>query len=222
MTDNFVTAHANASPPRNWSVGLSLLGCYMVVTICSRYLLVNDELYYASLTNQMTDEQIRQMLAVNKEWIWFSYALLLALLVVKLFVIAAILAVGYYIMTTRWELRPFLRTAIIAEFVMLLPAVTKLGWFGLVQPSYNLNDLLNFGPLSLGSMVKLDATESWLRYPLQTASLFEVAYCLVLMLGAHQLAQLRWRQAARLVGFSYLPALLVWVVIVMFISVSTS
>ncbi len=215
-------AQANVSPTRNWSVGLSLLGCYLLVAICSRHLLVNDELYYASLTNHMTDEQIRQMLAVNKEWIWLSYALLLSLLVVKLFVIAAILAVGYYILTTRWGFRPFLRTAIIAEFVMLIPAVTKIGWFGLVHPSYSLDDLQNFGPLSLGSLIKLDAAESWLRYPLQTASLFEVAYCLVLMLGAHQLAQLRWGQAARLVGFSYVPALLMWIVLVMFLSVSTS
>jgi len=207
---------------RNWPLALALLGCYVLLAICGRYLLVNDELYYTSLANQMTDEQIQELLAASKKWLWLGYALLLILMMVKLLIIAAILSFGYYALTRNWSFRPFFRTAIIAEFVMLAPAIIKIFWFGWLHSSYNLNDLQNFVPLSLNSLVRLDTTENWLRYPLQIASLFEVAYCLVLVLGARQLVQLRWGQAARLVSFSYLPALLMWVVVVMFIFVSIS
>ena len=210
------------SSSRNWPLVLSLLGCYVVVAVCSRYLLVNDELYYSSLANQMTDEQIRELLAGSKEWIWLGYVFLIVLLLGKILVIAAILAVGYYALTNRWDFRPFFRTAIIAEFIMLLSAIIKIGWFSWLHPSYNLDDLQNFVPFSLKNIVRLDITENWLRYPLQTASLFEVAYCLVLVIGTHQLARLPWGQATRLVSFFYLPALLAWVVLVMFFSISSS
>jgi len=207
---------------RNWPLALALLSCYVLLAICGRYLLVNDELYYTSLSNQMSEGQIRELLDTSKKWLGLGYVVLLLFLLCKLLIVAAILALGYYALTGRWDFRPFFRTAIIAEFVMLVPGVLKIGWFGWLHSSYNLDDLQNFVPLSLSNLIQLDATENWLRYPLQIVSLFEVAYCLVLVLGAHQLAQLRWGQAARLVSFSYLPALLTWVVVVMFVFVSIS
>jgi hypothetical protein len=213
---------ANISSSRDWPLVLSLLGAYIIIVACSNYLLISDELYYASLANQMTDEQIRLLLDGSKEWVWLGYFFLPVFLLGKLLVVSAVLAVGYYAFTNEWNFRPFFRTAIIAEFVMLLPAIIKIVWFSWFHPSYSLDDLQNFVPFSLRSLVNLDITERWLRYPLQTASLFEVAYCLVLIIGTHQLAQLRWGQATRLVGFSYLPALLVWVLLIMFLSISSS
>ena len=140
---------------RNWPLVLALLSCYVLLAICVRYLLVNDELYYTSLASQMSDEQIREFLAAIKEWLWLGYILLLTFMLVKLLIIAAILAVSYYALTNVWSFRPFFRTAIIAEFVMLVPAIVKIFWFSWLHPSYSLNELQNFVPLSLSNLIKL-------------------------------------------------------------------
>jgi hypothetical protein len=194
----------------------------MSLIICAKVLLVNDELYFASLAGQMTEEQIRHTLEINREWSWLGYLLIPVLLFLKFILVAAILATGYYVLANRWEFNPFFRTAIIAEFVMLVPIIIKIIWFSLLHPAYSLADLQEFSPLSLSSLVKPAEVESWLRYPLQVASLFEVAYWLLIIVGVQQLVGLSWGRATRLVVLSYGPALLIWVLLVMFVIVSAS
>jgi len=206
----------------NLYIILILIIFNVLTAFCNRYFLFNDELYYGSLSGQLSDGQIANLLTFIKDWEWMGYMILPVLLIIKFLLVTVCLAVGYYFITSVWNFRLFLKATLFAEFIFILSAIVKLYWFGWAHTSYSLNELQNFSPLSLSSLITLDEADGWLRYPFQVISLFELAYCTILVIGIRQLLQTSWGQAARLVVFSYMPALIVWMVVVMFLSISTT
>ncbi len=213
-----------SSPPlssaRNWPAFGIVAGLYLFLLFCGKVLLVSDELYFTSFAGQMSDGQIRHFIELNQQWDWVAYVLLPVLLLGKVSVIAALLATGYYVFTEQWRYRPFLRAAIFAELIFLLPGILKIVWFSQLHPHYELRDLSAFCPLSLASLVDLYQVEAWLRYPLQLLNGFELLYWVVLALLVSQLVAWPWTRAVRLVALTYGPALLVWVLFIMFLTVS--
>lgn len=118
--------------------------------------------------------------------------------------------------------KPFFRVAIQAELVLLLPSLLKLLWFLFVQTDYSLQDLQFFYPLSLLNLFDAKAMSPYLLYPLQLANLFEVAYWFALAYGVSQLIEIPMPKAFGVVATSYGSGLLVWVVFIMFLTVSLS
>ena len=110
--------------------------------------------------------------------------------------------------------------AIQAEFVMLIPGLVKLIWFLFVQTDYTLNDLQLFYPLSLLNLFEPGTLEQYLLYPLQVLNLFEVAYWFALAYGVARVINASLERGFGLVMASYGSGLALWVVLVMFLTVS--
>ena len=210
-------------PAKNgWLLFGAIIGLSLLVTYAGQQLLLSDELYFNELAEQMTFEQIKNMIDQRHEWAWLAYAILPAFNLLKFTLIASCLSSGYYFAKDRWVFKPFFKLAIQAELVLLLPAVIKLLWFMLVQTDYSLNDLQFFYPASLLNLFDPQAVANWLVYPLQLANLFELAYWLVLAYGVSQVIEIPMPRAFGLVAASYGSGLLVWVVFIMFLTVSLS
>ena len=206
----------------SWILFIFIIVTSALLTLAGQYLLLYDELYFNALSEQMTFEQIETLIDQNHQWSWLSYIILSVLNFLKFTFVASCLSLGYYFGNNSWTYKPFFRVAIQAELVLLLPSVIKLLWFLFIQTDYNLNDLQVFYPLSILSLIGADSVASYLLYPLQLANLFELAYWLVLAYGVSQIINFSIARAFGLVASSYGSGLLIWVVFIMFLTVSLS
>lgn len=193
---------------------------HIVVVTIFRYVLVNDDLFYNGLSHQLSYERMDEMLDTTKKWEWLSYVMLPIILFLKIFLTATSLFTGALILGVETSFKKLMHEAVQAEFVMVLPGVVKLLWFSFVRLDYSLQDLQYFSPLSVFSLFNSAEVESWLIYPLQLLNLFEVAYWCVL---AWLLRDVLNRDFAGSLGFvagTYGMGLLLWIILVMFLTVS--
>ena len=109
-----------------------------------------------------------------------------------------------------------------AELLFLLPVLIKILWFLFVQTDYDLNDLTQFYPLSVLNFFDADAIPRYWLYPLQVLNLFEVAYCFLLAYGVADVTGFSFKRSFGLVMSSYGVGLVLWVVLVMFLSITYS
>ena len=108
------------------------------------------------------------------------------------------------------------------EFVFLSIPIIKLIWFYFFQTNYTLEDIQYFYPLSALNIIGYKGLESWLIYPLQTLNVFELAYIIILSYQIGTVTKTNADTGLKIVGSSYIPALLLWVTIVMFFTLNFS
>lgn len=138
-------------------------------------------------------------------------------LLIKVAVISIILATGLYFFDTEVSFSKLLRVVIICEFIFLIPAAAKICWFWQERQIVDLITWQNFYFLS-AAMLKPDVKPAFLL-PLQTLNLFEVAYWYLLATGIAGITLLRFDKALKVVCLSYIPALFIWVIFVVYCTV---
>jgi hypothetical protein len=108
-----------------------------------------------------------------------------------------------------------------AEFVFLIPTIFKLLWFLFIQTSYTLQDLQYFHPLSALSIFDPLSLEPWLVYPLQVLNIFEAIYWVVLAcLLSKEFPELDINRSMGVVVGGYGTGLVIWVILVMFLTLT--
>lgn len=188
----------------------------------SSILLKTDKLLLNSLAEQITSEQLDDVLHFSKKWQWLSYVLIPILLLLKVAVIALILDLGCFFFNKDIKYKKLFNIVVKAEFVFLLVIVFKTIWFYFFKTDYTFEDLQYFYPLSALNIVGYEGVKSWLIYPFQVLNLFELAYWFILayLLGK-ELGDAKDKSLS-IVLSSYGTSLLIWVVGVVFLTLYTS
>jgi hypothetical protein len=140
----------------------------------------------------------------------------------KTAIITSIIYIAVFFSKAEVTFKAIFNKVIQAEFIFLLVPVFKILWFTLFQTSYKLEDIQNFFPLSAINITGYDGLEPWYIYPLQTLNLFEVAYVFYLGFQLAKLTQSTPDQGLRMAVTSYVPALLLWVCCIMFLTLNYS
>lgn len=201
---------------------LFLIGLIFFFAYLGEYLLISDQLFFNSLGEQLSFEQIRSLIDQNKMWSWLNYVILPLVTSVKLLLVASCLGLGLFFESNKINFKQLFGVVLKAEFVFLIPTILKILWFAFVQTNYTLKDLQFFYPLSVLSFFDASTIESWLVYPFQLLNVFEVVYWLVLAKGVQKIIQKDFTLSFEIVLASYGTGLVLWVAIVMFITVSYS
>ncbi len=186
------------------------------------FLLVSDTLYYNALADQLSYERIRALIDKGEKWSWVGNALVPVIYGIKLSLVATALALGSYFATSKFHFKRFFGAAIFAELLFLLPILIKLLWFLFVQTDYTLQDLSQFYPLSMLNITGTANIPPYLLYPLQTLTLFELAYWFLLAQGVSEATGQSFRESFGLVLSSYGVGLVLWVVLIMFLTITYS
>jgi hypothetical protein len=145
------------------------------------------------------------------------YVYAMIYLVIKVFAITVVLATGLYFFDIQVSFRDLLRVAVWCEFVFLIPAALKIGWFWQDRNNVDLLSWQNFYPLSAASLIS-DTKPAFLL-PMQTLNIFEVSYWLLLAAGIEKIAGIKFDKALKIICCSYMPALFIWVVFVIYFTV---
>lgn len=201
-------------------IGLILL--QYLILIFTELFLIDDNLYYSFWAEKFSSDKINQLLEDKKRWSWVSYFAIPLLTFIKCFSITICLLVGAFVLNIEKRFEDFFRVVVLAEFVALLPSLSKLTWFGLIQVNFTLNDLVYFFPLSMLNFFSIESLENWGIYPLQIINAFEVLYWLVLasLLKRHLNRSLT--SSLAFVSKTYGVGLFIWVILVMFLMISIS
>lgn len=186
-----------------------------------------DSLITQNLSDKYTQEIISNYLNLRHQWSWVIYIFTPVALYVTTSLIALIILLVielYYLNENRPKVKfkDTWRIVLIAQWSAVLALFIKLFWFGFYKTQFSLEELQSFSPLSLINLFDRKTLDAWFMYPIQLINVFELAYWIILVVGIKQLLQRTWLKSIEMVFLSYGLALIVWVIVIMFISLNFS
>lgn len=150
-----------------------------------------------------------------KKWVYISTVIYL---LVKISVVSLLIHTTLFL---HGDSVPWNRTfyvALISEYIFLLPAFIKLIFFHFYYPEGTLADWHRIYILSALSIFE-SAPQDW-YYALQTLNVFEIIYWFLLAYGISVISGHQFDKSLKLIISSYLPALLIWIALVSFVSIT--
>ena len=193
-----------------------------ILSLLSKELLNLDDLVISSSAEQLTNDQIKEIISFQENWEWISYVILLLFLSIKIVVVAVILDGGCFFFEKEIKYKKLLTIVIQSEFIFLLVIIFKTLWFYVFHQNFTLEDTQYFYPLSLLNLIDYQGLSSWWIYPLQVLNLFEVAYWFVLSYLLGKELKTTTSKGFSIVASSYGVGLLIWVGAVMFLTLNMS
>jgi len=212
----------NLTQSNKFSVFIWLVFIQVMLLFLCEYVLFEDSLLFDYFQNQYAYEKIQKLINEAKRWKWLSYALVPIFTLIKCVFLAVCLYVGAFFARKENGFVDFFQIAIRAEFIFLIPILIKIVWFGIFHRNYGLEELSYFFPFSILSLLDRNELSPWNIYPLQILNAFELLYWLFV---AYQLKSILNKSLLQNLGFvatSYGVGLLIWVILVMFLTVSIS
>jgi hypothetical protein len=180
-------------------------------------------LLYNSLSEQLTTKQIKDYLEFQDKWQWISYFMVPIFVIIKTVLITSVLYIGVFIFNkSTATFKELWGIVLNSEFIFLFIPICKIIWFSFFQTEYKLIDIQFFYPLSALNIFDYKDLEPWLIYPLQTINIFEFAYIIYLSYQIGNLTKTNADSGLKIVASSYIPALFLWVTIVMFFTLNFS
>lgn len=201
---------------------IALSICYIFIIELANFILKTDLLIYNSLAAKLGKEQISEILNFQKKWEWVSFLSTPVFFLIKITLISSVLYIGIAFSDTKIYFKAIFDNVIKAEFIFLLVPIFKIIWFYFFQTNYSLEDIQYFYPLSTLNIIGYEGLEPWLTYPFQVLNLFEVTYIIYLSYKIGDLTKTNADAGLKVVCYSYVPALLLWVAVVMFLMLNYS
>ena len=182
-----------------------------------------DDLVRASFLQKMSLEQFNNLIALNGKYEKISIVVFPIYFCLKFAIITTTISIStLFLSDFNIKFKDVFYIVVKCEFIFLLLPLIKTIWFYFFQTNYTLEDIQYFYPLSALNIVGYKGLDTWLLYPLQTLNLFEVAYIIYLSHQIGSLTKTNTDNGLKIVSYSYLPALLLWVTVVMFFTLNYS
>lgn len=182
-----------------------------------------DELLYDNLAEKLTSSQINSIFKMQEKWQWVGYIFFPLYVLLKTVIIASVAYVGIFFFSKQtiyfkqvWDI------IIKAEFIFLLVPLSKIIWFYYFETNYTLEDIQNFYPLAAINITGYQGLEQWLVYPFQTLNLFELAYIFYMAWQIGKITNTNQDFGFKIIGYSYVPMLVLWMAVVMFFTLNYS
>ena len=191
-------------------------------SIIYNQVLDTEELQANALLRQFDSNEVYKFLSIRKKWEWIGMAFLPIIILVKIFLASFFLYTGIYFTDKNLEFKKIFYSVIKAQYIFLFPILLKIIWFYFFTVEYQLEDTIYFFPLSAINIVGYKNIDPWFIYPLQVLNLFELAYWFILAYLLGKELNISMDKGFKIVTTSYVPALAIWVVAVMFFTLSYS
>lgn len=203
---------------------LSAMG--IMLTFAVQYLYFTDALMYQTFGGQMALERINTMFTQTKKWQWVGYITIPLIVLLRVSYTAVLLYTGLLFADMTTKFGRLITMALWADFVFVLSGVTKLVILIFFREVTTLHDL-QFQPLSVLELLGSTPIDTIFIYPLGLVNLFELSYFLVLAWLLRDLLReerpempVHLGKSLGLVSLSYGSGLILWIIMVMFISLN--
>ena len=202
-----------------------LIALYAVALFLTGWLLMDVE---AMLVSELTankeldipENVLLDALEDMRYWNRFSVLFTFLILVVKCFLMALVLYGGLFFANLHKGIRlgTLFRVTAFAEVALVLAGVVKI-WVGSVS-EFTYSEFAVFYPLSMLSTLGSDAVDPLFYYPLQIANLFELLYCVLLVVFLSHELSFSTSQSIKVGLGSYAVSLLFWMVLILFLTLN--
>jgi hypothetical protein len=195
----------------------------LILIWLSRSALINEEVFYNAYSEQLTYERARQLFEGFQSMAWISYVLSPVILLIKFSIISFVLYIGIIFNNLQYKvsLGSVFIVVVASDIIFLLASLTKFFWFYIFAGNYDLNDINFLYTLSLINIFKAAEVEKIWIYPMQTVNLFHIVYLVLLSYGLNNVCKIEKYDSEKIVLLSYLPGLVLWLTLIMFISIDT-
>jgi len=140
-------------------------------------------------------------------YIWTPFALLWKFTLTAFIIWTGSFAFGYKVPFVKlWQF------ALVAEIIFVLPELFKMIYFMQPSDSVTYNEIRDFYPLSLFSLIDPEQIAPKYHYPLRAINLFELVYIFLLVLGFHSISKRSLSESWTVILFSYVLFFLIWLV----------
>jgi hypothetical protein len=197
--------------------------CYEFILKLAFKLIKYKKLLYESQIEIYSDKQLEKILNIQNILDNLNILLTFIFIFIKTIIITCVIYCGVlFFCKKRIVFNQIWNLILKAEFIFLLVPFFKIIWFYFFQTNYNLEDIQNFYPFSAINISGWKNLESWLIYPLQILNLFELAYIIYLSYLVGKVTNTNTDNGFKIIMYSYVPTMLLWVCVVMFLTLSMS
>ncbi len=206
-----------------WWWFLGLVAAYIGIILLRNTFVITPDVLYRGLEDRWTAQRIEEFLELRSERWWLPLISPFIILPVKVTFTALCLTIGTILIEQEIGFKNIFKIALLAESVFIAQMALQV-LCGIFLLDVRIpDDYANFAPLSLLQFFDPAALKLWMKHPLRTVNLFEVAYCFVLTYFlAPQLRKYSFGKTVRLVAASYGLGLLLWVVALAFLLLQVS
>lgn len=117
-----------------------------------------------------------------------------------------------------YKFSQFWKIFICAEWSCVAFVAVKIFWFAFLHTDYNYNDLIDYSPLSLYSLVGNSNIDSWLVYPMKMFNLFELAYLIIAITTCFKVFKISLIDSIFYICLSYMIPLFIFMIFIMYLN----
>jgi len=196
----------------------------LIIIWLSKAMLMNEIVFYNTYSEQLSYDRSLQLFEDMNRISWISYAFTPIILLIKYSLISLVLYIGVVFcnIQEKVSLGSVFKIVIASDIIFVFAGLLKFLWFYLFVGNYDLNDLGFFYPLSLINFFKTTQVARLWIIPLQIVNLFQLVYIISISYGLNKVCKIEKPDSDKIVLLSYLPALVLWVALIMFLSIDAS
>jgi hypothetical protein len=196
----------------------------LILIWLSKALLINEVVFYNAYSEQLTYDRSLKLFEDMKKLSWISYAFCPIMLLIKFSLISFVIYIGIVLsdVQNKISLGSVFKIVIASEIIFVSVGFIKFLWFYLFAGNYDLNDIGFFYPLSLINFFKTSEVNRLWIFPLQTVNVFQMVYIISISYGLNKVYEIEKSDSDKIVLLSYLPALILWVALIMFLTIDAS
>jgi len=203
-------------------IGITLIN--LLIIWLSKSVLINELVFYNTFSEQLTLDRSNELFENLRRLAWVSYVFTPIMLLIKFTLVSLVLYIGIVFINIqdRISLGSIFKVVIASEIVFVLANIIKFLWFYLFAGNYDLNDIGFFYPLSLANFFKTGEIDRLWIFPMQTANLFQLIYIVLVAFALNKVCEIKMADSEKVVLFTYIPALVIWVSLIMFLTIDTA
>jgi len=194
---------------------------YCILLFVTNKYILTENVYYNLLSDRYDIDRIEQLLKFNDKVSWISYVTFPVFIFLKWLFIGGAIYIVYYLRDKPVSFGKCLRIVAFAEIAMLLALYVKLFYF-LIHRVESFTMFQSFSPLSILNLLSLSSIPTYLIYPFQLLNLFELLYWLLLSYGLYIEWEGKFKNALKVIFWSYGMLLVFWVVLSIFIKIQST
>lgn len=203
----------------NWLLFSVVIGIYTAITFFSENWIFTEEYYYQSFSGQLPDDAVEDLLESSHQYWWMAYFSQVVMLLFKIFFAVLCIFIGVVLSDLKTSFHELFRSVVIAEVVFITAQLIYLYNLYNHRSEITIETTIDHYPLSVLMFLGTENVASWLHYPLQTMNIFELVY----ILFVSWLLSREWKigtvDTINIVLPSYGTGLLIWMVLVVFLTI---
>lgn len=202
---------------KNWILFAFIAASYILLSLYFNEYILTDNIFYNSFGEQLAIERIEQIIDMQKRWRWLGYAFAPVILALRILAVCGCIYLRLFFDNKDISFKALMKTVLVAEFIFLLELLIRTFYITFFVEVNTLTDLQSFSLLSLSGLVTQANIPAYLRYPLQTASVFQLIYIIMLAEGVRHFNKVPFIKALFIALSAYGTGLICWIVFVMFL-----